>query len=114
MQSADRSKHCSSDYDRILSGMYFTVYLCSHYLLYLQDSIRAIGFSFFPQSWGVEAYTFVFKLGRQLWVSYFNSFFITVVGTLASLLVTILYAYALFRKDFKYRIIFSPFSASLQ
>ena len=74
-----------------------------------QDSIRAIGFSFFPQSWGVDAYTFVFKLGRQLWVSYFNSFFITVVGTLASLLVTILYAYALFRKDFKYRTFFTFF-----
>lgn len=74
-----------------------------------QESIRAIGFSFKPISYGLEAYNYVFALGKQLWVSYFNSFFITVVGTICSLLVTGLYAYALFRKDFKYRKFFTFF-----
>lgn len=74
-----------------------------------QESIRAIGFSFKPLSFGVEAYKYVFALGRQLWVSYFNSFLITIVGTILSLLVTILYSYALFRKDFKYRTFFTFF-----
>ncbi len=74
-----------------------------------QESIRAIGFSFTPQSWGLDAYTYVLRLGDQLWRSYFNSIFITVVGTICTLLVTIMYAYALFRKDFKYRKFFSFF-----
>lgn len=74
-----------------------------------QESIRAIGFSFKPLSYGVDAYRYVFALGTQLWVSYFNSFFITVLGTIMSLLFTILYSYALFRKDFKYRKFFTFF-----
>ncbi len=74
-----------------------------------QESIREIGFSFLPKSFSTEAYSYVFALGRQLWVSYFNSFFITVLGTVLSLLVTIMYSYALFRKDFKYRKFFTFF-----
>lgn len=74
-----------------------------------QASIREIGFSFTPKSLSLDAYRYVLALGRQLWVSYFNSFFITVVGTICSLLVTIMYAYALFRKDFKYRTFFTFF-----
>lgn len=73
------------------------------------DSIRSIGFSFVPESWSVEAYAYVMKLGDQLWRSYFNSFFITVVGTILTLIVTILYSYALYRKDFKYRKFFTFF-----
>lgn len=74
-----------------------------------QESIRELGFSFTPNAWALDAYTYVAKLGRQLWVSYFNSFLITVVGTVCTLLVTILYAYALYRKDFKYRKFFTFF-----
>lgn len=74
-----------------------------------QDSIRQLGFSFTPNAWALDAYTYVAQLGRQLWVSYFNSFLITVVGTVCTLLVTILYAYALYRKDFKFRKFFTFF-----
>lgn len=74
-----------------------------------QDSIRELGFSFTPNAWALDAYTYVAKLGRQLWVSYFNSFLITVVGTVCTLLVTILYSYALYRKDFKFRRFFTFF-----
>lgn len=74
-----------------------------------KESIREIGYSFVPQSWAFDAYNYVFKLGDQLWRSYFNSFLITVVGTILTLLVTGLYAYALFRKDFKYRTFFTFF-----
>lgn len=74
-----------------------------------QDSIRTLGFTFVPNSWALDAYTYVAKLGRQLWVSYFNSFLITIVGTVCTLLVTILYAYALYRKDFKFRRFFTFF-----
>ena len=53
-----------------------------------QDSIRQIGYAFVPTKWSLEAYDYIWKLGDQLWRSFFNSFFITVVGTLFSLLVT--------------------------
>lgn len=75
-----------------------------------EDSIRQVGYSFMPVEWAVEAYEYVFKLGDQLWRSYFNSFFITVVGTILSVLVCILYSYALFRRDFKFRTFFTFFS----
>ena len=74
-----------------------------------QDSIRLLGYSFTPAKWSLEAYKYIFKMGDQLWRSYFNSFFITIVGTICSLLISIMYAYALYRKDFKYRKFFTLF-----
>lgn len=74
-----------------------------------ENSIREIGFSFRPVEWSLEAYHYVIDLGDQLWRSYFNSFFITIVGTALSVLICILYSYALFRKDFKLRKFFTFF-----
>jgi putative aldouronate transport system permease protein len=74
-----------------------------------EDSIREIGFSFQPTQWSLEAYQYVIDLGDQLWRSYFNSFFITILGTAISVLICILFSYALFRKDFKYRKFFTFF-----
>lgn len=74
-----------------------------------QESIRAIGFSFLPVSWSTEAYSYIERLGDQLWRSYFNSFLITVVGTALTILLTVLYSYALYRQDFKYRRFFTFF-----
>jgi len=75
-----------------------------------EESIRQIGFSFSPVEWSLDAYQYVIDLGDQLWRSYFNSFFITIVGTFTSVLIIILYSYALFRKDFKYRKFFTFFA----
>ena len=74
------------------------------------SSIREIGYSFIPNKWSLQAYKYVLDLGEQLWRSYFNSFFITIVGTALSVLMCVLYSYALFRKDFKYRTFFTFFS----
>lgn len=74
-----------------------------------EESIREIGYSFIPQSWSLDAFTYIKKLGAQLWRSYFNSFYITILGTALSVFVTMLYAYALFRRDFKYRRFFTFF-----
>lgn len=74
-----------------------------------EDSIKQIGFSFFPTGWSLQAYDYVRAMGDQLWRSYFNSFFVTILGTAISVLMTILYSYALFRKDFKYRGFFTFF-----
>lgn len=75
-----------------------------------KQSIINIGFSFFPQAWSLDGYKYVLDMGRQLWLSYFNSFFVSVVGTLASVAICILYSYALYRRDFKYRRFFTLFA----
>ena len=63
-----------------------------------EDSIRQIGYSFTPAA---------LSLDDALWRSYFNSFFITIVGTVLSVSMCVLYAYPLFRKDYKLRGFFS-------
>lgn len=68
-----------------------------------EESIRQIGYSFTPLHWSVQAYTYVLDLGDALWRSYFNSFFITIVGTVISVAMCVLYSYPLFRRDFRYR-----------
>jgi len=73
------------------------------------DSIRLYGYSFFPAQWSLEAYETVFRIGAQLWRSLFNSIFVTVVGTVGAMLTCILYSYALFRHDYKFRSFFAFF-----
>ena len=75
-----------------------------------EESIRAIGYSFLPQTLSLDAYRYVMQLGDALWRSYFNSFFITIVGTALSVAICVLYAYPLFRRDFKFRGFFNFFS----
>ena len=72
-----------------------------------EESIRQIGYSFHPLSWSTQAYEYTFQLGDQLWRSYFNSFLITIVGTVISVLMCFLYAYPLYRKDYSHRQFFN-------
>ena len=72
-----------------------------------ESSIREIGYSFFPRAWSFDTYTYAIQRLPQIWRSYFNSIFITVVGTFLSTLMCALYSYALFRPDFKYRGVFN-------
>lgn len=75
-----------------------------------EDSIKHIGYSFLPESWSLDAYRQVLGLGDVLWRSYFNSFLITIVGTVISVSMCVLYAYPLYRRDFRFRSFFSFFS----
>ncbi|MDR2655075.1 MAG: carbohydrate ABC transporter permease [Oscillospiraceae bacterium] len=75
-----------------------------------ESSISEIGYSFWPNAWSLDSITYLAKLGKQLWVSYGNSFLITIVGTILSVLMCVMYSYALFRKDFKFRGFFTMFS----
>lgn len=72
-----------------------------------EDSIRQIGYSFTPLSYSNQAYNYVLKLGDMVWRSYFNSFLITAVGTVLSVAMCVLYAYPLFRRDYKLRKFFN-------
>ena len=65
------------------------------------------GYSFFPEKWSTSAYQYVFRTGVQLGQSYLVSISLTVIGTLAGLTMTALYAYSLSRKEFDFRKFFT-------
>jgi len=65
------------------------------------------GYAIIPDAWSLEAYRYLFKTGDSLLHAYGVTIFITVVGTLISLIFVTLYAYAISRKSFKYRHFFS-------
>jgi len=73
------------------------------------ESLRTIGYSFFPNQLTLINFEAAFELGEQLWRSFFNSVLITVFGTFLSLLISIMYAYGLFRKDYPLRKFFMFF-----
>ena len=75
-----------------------------------EESIRAIGYSFVPQAWSVNAFSYAFEKLPQIWRSYFNSILITVIGTVLSTLMCAMYSYVLYRPDFKFRGFFNFFS----
>ena len=66
-------------------------------------SIQKNGFSFFPEEFSLSAWKYVAGYGEQLIVSYGVTIYITVVGTVLSLLVMSMFAYSLSRKCFDLR-----------
>ncbi|MCL1863744.1 MAG: carbohydrate ABC transporter permease [Defluviitaleaceae bacterium] len=73
------------------------------------ESLRTVGYSFFPTEITLTSFRAAFDMGGTLTRSFFNSIYITVVGTILSLLITILYSYGLFRRDYKLRHFFAFF-----
>ncbi|MCM3700140.1 carbohydrate ABC transporter permease [Paenibacillus macerans] len=71
------------------------------------DSIVLNGYQFIPDKLSLEAYRYIFKDYGTVVGAYGISFFVTIVGTLLSVLLTSLYAYPLSRGDFKYRGVFA-------
>lgn len=58
------------------------------------------GYQFFPSKLDLGAYEFLFADATQIIRSYGISIFVTVVGTLSSLIIMALYAYPISRSDF--------------
>lgn len=54
------------------------------------------GFSFFPEKWSLEAYRYISNQWQTIGHSYFMTILVTIVGTVLSLLVVCLFAYAVF------------------
>ena len=75
-----------------------------------EESIRTIGYSFWPMAWSTDTYAYAFEKLPQIWRSFCNSVLITGIGTVLSTLICVLYSYALYRPDFKYRNFFNFFS----
>lgn len=63
------------------------------------DALIANGYSFLPEKWSMYAYEYIFKTGNSVLRSYVVSIELTVIGTILSLAITTLLAYAISKKD---------------
>ena len=67
-----------------------------------QAALNQFGYRIFPKDFSIEAYSMLFKSGTVL-PSYGVTFFVTIVGTVLSMLVTCACAYAISCKSMYYR-----------
>lgn len=72
-----------------------------------ESTLNRNGYRIFPEKWSLEAYRYVFQSGDQLLRSYGVTIFVTLVGTIISLVFISLFAYSISRKAFKYRNFFA-------
>jgi len=70
-----------------------------------EQAIIVEGYSFIPRfgDFSLDAYKMVFKNPMKILAAYRNSITVTLVGTVASLLLSSMAAYTLFRREVKYR-----------
>ena len=63
-------------------------------------SYLATSIHLWPSEWSLDGYAYMVK-NIELWTSYANSLFITIVGTLINMTITTMAAYVLSKKDLK-------------
>ena len=68
-----------------------------------EQSVVNNGYSFFPDSFSLDAWRYLAHSGMYLARAVFNSFLITAVGTTLGLMIMCPISYALSRKNFRYR-----------
>lgn len=74
-----------------------------------EASLAAQGYSFFPKEWSLETYQYIFNSAGSIFKGYGLTILVTLVGTIASILLTILFAYPLSRPELPYRNFFAFF-----
>lgn len=89
--------------------MYFPFYTCRIFILYGRNQILTDGYQFIPTAFSTEAYSILFKYPEQMIQAYIVTIGVTILGTVLGLFLTSMTAYALSRKDFKWRNKFSFF-----
>ena len=67
------------------------------------------GYSFWPKEFSLASYAYLFKSSTKILRGYGITIFVTVVGTVLSVLITTLFAYPLSRKELPGRYLFSFF-----
>lgn len=72
-----------------------------------ENTLLVNGYSFFPEKFSAEAYSYVVSGTSSILQGYGISIFVTLAGTLCNLTLTTLYAYPLSRKDLPGRNIFA-------
>ena len=65
------------------------------------------GYRFIPDEWSLDAYAFMWAKRATIARAYGLTIVVTVIGTIASLIMTSMFAYPLSRKDFKPRNFFA-------
>ena len=73
-------------------------------------ALTTYGYRLWPVEFSLNAYTYLFREGSVMITAYKNTLIATVAGTVLSTLTVGLYAYALSRRDFKFRKFFTFFS----
>lgn len=63
------------------------------------DTLISDGYSFTPAKWSIYAYQYIFKTGNSVMHAYGISIVLTICGTIVSLILTTLLAYAISKKD---------------
>ena len=66
-----------------------------------EASIAQKGFSYFPDSWSLEAFNYVSKFGSQIVRAYGVTISETLIGSALTVFITSMFAYVLSRNDFK-------------
>lgn len=74
-----------------------------------ETSLVRYGYNFIPAKFSLDAYKYIANNAQQLLSAYGVTIFVTVVGTVLSVIIIALFAYPTSRKDFKYRNIFTFF-----
>ena len=70
-------------------------------------ALTEYGYTLIPKEFDLAAYEYVLKSPKQILTAYGVTIFVTVVGTVISLLFTSMLGYVMSRKDFKYHRILS-------
>jgi len=65
-------------------------------------AVQLNGYKIIPQQFSLDTYRYLFKNAEWLSHAYGVSFFVTILGTLCSIIVTSMLAYAISLKDLKY------------
>jgi putative aldouronate transport system permease protein len=85
------------------------------FLLLLSSSLTAEGtlvregYRFIPKDFSVQSYVYLFTSSSKIIRGYGVTVFVTLIGTVASVLMTTLFAYPLSRREFPFRSLFSFF-----
>ena len=72
-----------------------------------ESSLVNYGYQLIPNEFSLNAYKYLLGKSTSLLRAYWISIYTTVLGTAASVIITLMFAYPLSRKDYKYRTLFS-------
>lgn len=104
-----------SSYSKKTNRIVTTVFVCLAVLFFLpvllviivsvssQDSVTAVGYSYFPREFSWEAYRYLFNSGWYIARSFINSVLITITGTFLGIVLMYPMAYALSRREYRLR-----------
>lgn len=98
----------------IISGIF--AFICVFPFLYViiislssEESLVRNGYQLIPEAWSLDAYSYLWQMRGQLFQSFGVSVVVTILGTIISVSMITLYAYAISRPQFRYRRFFTFF-----